>query len=140
MFSDSRNPAKQMCIAVMSDDKKCPSDSAFSPQTYASLLKMNAFRRDVLTPPDWLFLIGVMVSFMFLILMTVIVVSYVMKKDWHQRWIPKVEYQQANYTKVENSNPEDKKAIVSINTEASNFAIRNQGEADEEENEEDILF
>jgi len=63
-----------------------------------------------------------------------------MKKDWHQRWIPKVEYQQTNYTKVENSNPEDKKSIVSINTEASNFAIRNQGEADEEENEEDVLF
>ena len=83
VFSDSRNPAKQMCIAVMGDSKKCPGDSAFSPQTYASLLKMNAFRRDVITPPDWPFLILVMLSFMALILLTFIVVACVMKNDWH---------------------------------------------------------
>lgn len=93
VFADSRNDAKQMCIAVMSDDKKCPGDSTFSPQTYASLLKMNAFRRDVLTPPDWPFLILVMVSFMGLILLTFIVISCVMKNDWHQTSILAPIYQ-----------------------------------------------
>lgn len=112
-----------MCIAVMSDDKKCPGDSTFSPQTYASLLKMNAFRRDVLTPPDWAFLILVMIAFMGLILLTFIVISCVMKNDWHQSAILAPIYQKQNYTKVENSNPEDKRAIVSINTESSSFAF-----------------
>ena len=136
VFSDSRNKAKQMCIAVMGDDKKCPGDSAFSPQTYASLLKMNAFRRDVLTPPDWPFLILVMISFMGLILLTFVVVACVMKNDWHQTSILAPIYQRTNYTMVENSNPEDKTAIVSINTEAASMGFRNNGAAEDEEEDE----
>jgi len=135
-FSDSRNKAKQMCIAVMGDDKKCPGDSAFSPQTYASLLKMNAFRRDVLTPPDWPFLILVMISFMGLILLTFVVVACVMKNDWHQTSILAPIYQRTNYTKAKNSDPNDMTAIVSINTEASSMGFRNNGAAEDEEEDE----
>lgn len=82
VFKDSRNSAKQMCIAVMADDKKCPNDSTFSPKTYSAMLKVNAFRADVLTPPDWPFLIGVLLSLCGLILLTVIVTSYMLKRDW----------------------------------------------------------
>lgn len=123
----------------MADDSKCPGDATFSPLTYASLLKMNAFRRDVLTPPDWAFFIGVLLCFMALILLTIIVVSYVMKKDWSQNWLPVVMYQKTNYTRVENSNPEDKKAIVSINTESSSFTMRAGGDVEEDEDEELLI-
>jgi hypothetical protein len=31
VFADSRNPAKQMIVAVMDTSRKCPDDSSFSP-------------------------------------------------------------------------------------------------------------
>jgi hypothetical protein len=113
-----------MCIAVMGDDKKCPDDATFSPKTYAAMLKMNAFKRDVLTPPDWAFLLSVMLLLCALIAVAVLVSAYMLKRDWHQTWIPAIIYQQRAYSRVENSNPEDKRAIVSINTEASSFMFR----------------
>jgi hypothetical protein len=127
VFYDYRNEAKQMVVAVMGAQKSCPDDLSFSPMNYASLLKVDAFRRDVLEPPDWGFFFGVIMSFVGLIIITVIVVGYMFNRDWNQRWIPKVSYQVTNYQKAQNSNPEDKRAIVSINTEAQSFLVRSGG-------------
>ena len=65
--------------------------------------------------------------FVALIIVTVCVVGYMFNRDWNQRWVPKVKYQLVNYTRAQNSNPEDKKAIVSINTEAQSFLVRSGG-------------
>ena len=48
VFADSREREKQLIVAIMSDGKACPAETDFSPQTYASLIKVGAFRRDVL--------------------------------------------------------------------------------------------
>ena len=42
VFSDSRNEAKQMVIAIMGENQRCPGDTAFLPQTYSALLKVGA--------------------------------------------------------------------------------------------------
>jgi DNA-binding transcriptional MerR regulator len=125
-----------MVVAVMGAQKSCPDDLSFSPMNYASLLKVDAFRRDVLEPPDWGFFFGVIMSFVGLIIITVLIVGYMFNRDWNQRWIPKVSYQVTNYQKAQNANPEDKRAIVSINTEAQSFLVRSGGgdlEAEEAE-------
>ena len=85
---------------------------------YASLLKVDAFRREVLEPPDWGFFFGVIMSFAGLIIVTVLIVGYMFKRDWNQKWIPKVAYQNFNYEKAQNKNKLDKNALVSIHTEA----------------------
>jgi hypothetical protein len=92
VFHDARNPSKQMVIAVMGAQKSCPDDLSFSPMNYASLLKIDAFRREVLEPPDWGFFFGVIMAFVGLIIITVIVVGYMFNRDWNQKWIPKVAY------------------------------------------------
>lgn len=81
-----------MVIAVMGAQKSCPDDLSFSPMNYASLLKIDAFRREVLEPPDWGFFFGVIMAFVGLIIITVIVVGYMFNRDWNQKWIPKVAY------------------------------------------------
>jgi len=128
VFADSRNQAKQMIIAVMADARKCPEDTAFSPQLYSSLLKVGAFKEDVLEPPNWYLFFGTLLVAGLLIFITVVIVAYISKKDWRQRFLPKIFYQGSNYTQVKRSDPKDKRAIVSINTELSSFLYRHTGE------------
>lgn len=82
VFSDSRNPAKIMVVSVMEEKQKCPADSKFSPMTYASLLKVGAQRRDVLTPPDWTFFFCTLAGFVVLIILAVLLVSYIARRNW----------------------------------------------------------
>lgn len=92
VFSDSRNPSKLMIVSVMSDDHKCPADSKFSPLTYASLLKVGAYQNDVLLPPDWAFFFITLISFIVLIVIAVLLVSFIARRDWKQRSIPAIIY------------------------------------------------
>ena len=135
VFGDSRNLSKQMIIAIMDEDQSCPDDTAFSPKTYSSLLKVGAFMRDVLEPPNWPMFFGVLLAGCFLILLTVLIISYIVKRDWRQKYLPKIYYQEQNYGSVERSDPEDKKAIVSINTEAESFTFRHMGREDDDDEE-----
>lgn len=130
VFKDSRNEAKQMIIAVMDDSRKCPEETAFSPQLYSSLLKVGAFKRDVLEPPNWLFFFGTLGVAFLLILVGVVIVAYITKRDWRQQLIPNVVYQKFNYSEVKRSDPNDTKAIVSLNTELSQFNYRHAGDDD----------
>ena len=82
VFADSRNPAKQMVVAIMGENQGCPGDTAFQPQTYSALLKVGASMREVLTPPDWGMFFGVLLCGCFLILITVLIISYIVKRDW----------------------------------------------------------
>lgn len=136
VFADSRNQAKQMIVAIMDENQGCPSDTAFQPQTYSSLLKVGASMREVLTPPNWGAFFGVLLCGCALIAITVLVISYIVKRDWRQKYLPKIYYQEQNYSSVERSDPEDKKAIVSINTEAESFTFRHMGR--EEDDDEDL--
>lgn len=139
VFADSRNKAKQMIIAVMDDAKKCPEDTAFSPQLYSSLLKVGAFMNDVLEPPNWYFFFGTLIVAGILIFTTIVIVAYISKKDWRQRFLPKIFYQSSNYTQVKRSDPKDQRAIVSINTELSSFLYRHTGEDGDDADLDDPL-
>lgn len=136
VFADSRNTAKQMIIAVMGDGKACPSETDFSPQTYASLIKVGAFRREVLQPPHWWLFFGVLLAFCTLILGAVALIAYIFKKQWKSDAVPKIAYQRSNYRSVENDDVTDKDALVSLNTESSSFLFRHQGRDEEEEEAE----
>lgn len=136
MFTDSRNKAKQMIVAIMNENQGCPGDTAFQPQTYSALLKVGASMRGVLEPPNWPMFFGVLLAGCFLILMTVLIISYIVKRDWRQKFLPRVFYQEHNYSQVERSDPADKKAIVSINTEAESFTFRHMGR--EEDDDQDL--
>ena len=107
-----------MIIAIMSDGKACPSDTSFSPQTYASLIKVGAFRKDVLEPPSWLLFFGVLLAFCLLILGAVALIAYIFKRQWKSDAVPRIGYQKANYSSVENDDSTDKNALVSINTDS----------------------
>ena len=126
MFADSRNPAKQMVIAVMGDNRECPSDTAFSPQIYSSMLKVGAFMAEVMTPPDWYLFTFCLLSFCVLITLSTLLVGYVFR-DWTQISLPKAVYQDLNYVNAERSEPSDKRAVVSINTESDAFMFRYAG-------------
>jgi hypothetical protein len=130
VFADSRNPSKLMIVSVMHEDHKCPADSKFSPMTYASLLKVGAYQNDVLLPPDWAFFFITLIAFILLILLAVLLVSWIARRDWKQKTIPKIIYQTANYKAVERDDPSDNRAIVSINTDSSSFMFRAQGHDD----------
>lgn len=93
VFSDSRNPAKLMIVSVMADDQQCPTDSKFSPMTYASLLKVGAYQNDVLLPPDWAFFFITLIAFIGLIVIAVLLVSFIARRDWKQTKIPAIIYQ-----------------------------------------------
>jgi hypothetical protein len=82
VFGDSRNMDKQTIISVMELNGKCPSATAFMPQTADSLLRVNAKRREVLLPPNWYFFFSVLVAFCLLILAFVATVGFVVKRDW----------------------------------------------------------
>ena len=130
VFADSRNAAKLMIVSVMQEDHKCPADSKFSPMTYASLLKVGAYQEEVLLPPDWAFFFMTLISFILLIVIAVLLASWIARRDWKQKSIPKILYQTANYTAVERDDPSDNRAIVSINTDSSSFMFRAQGHDD----------
>jgi hypothetical protein len=66
-------------------------------------------------------------AFIFLIALSVFCVTWIARTDWRQRKIPAVVYQQKHYSSVDRSDPADKKAIVSINTDSSSFMFRAQG-------------
>jgi len=42
VFTNSKNKAKQMIIAILGENEGCPGDSPFSPKTYSALLKVGA--------------------------------------------------------------------------------------------------
>ena len=138
VFSDSRNKLKQMIVAVMGENQGCPSTSAFLAQSYSSLLKVGASQRDVLEPPDWEMFFVVLSAGLILILMTAAIISYIVSRDWRQKYLPRIFYQDQNYSAVERSDPEDKKAIVSINTEAESFTFRHMGREDDDEDDEEL--
>lgn len=135
VFADSRSQVKQMIIAIMDENQDCPGDTAFQPQTYSALLKVGAYQREVLEPPNWPMFFGVLLAGCALILLTVLVISYIAKRDWRQKYLPKIYYQGQNYGSVERSDPEDKKAIVSINTESESFTFRHMGREEEDDEE-----
>lgn len=85
----------------------------------------------MLVPPDWVFFFTVLTTFCLLIVATVVFIGYIIKRDWRQKTIPIVWYQKSNYSSVERSDPDDNRAIVSINTETSSFAFRHQAQQDE---------
>lgn len=132
-FANSLTPAKQMIIAVMGENQGCPGVTAFSPQTYSALLKVGASQRTVLEPPDWGMFFGVMGAGCLLIVATTLIIAYMTKRDWRMKFLPKIYYQEQNYSQVERSDPEDKKAIVSINTEAESFTFRHMGREDDDD-------
>lgn len=82
VFADSRNPAKLMVVSVMKPDNKCPADSKFSPLTYASLLKVGAYQNNVVTTPDWAFFFITLISFISLVIIAVLMVSCIARRDW----------------------------------------------------------
>ena len=91
--------------------------------------------RGVMEPPDWYMFFGVLFAGCCLILITVAIISYIVKRDWRQKRLPKVHYKDFNYTAVERSDVHDKRAIVSINAESEFLTIRQMGreESDDEE-------
>ena len=121
-----------MIIAIMDDAKKCPEDTAFSPQLYSSLLKVGAFKADVLEPPNWFLFFMTLFAAGLLILLTVVFVACVAKSDWRQRFLPTIVYQKNHLSSVALSDTTNPKAIVSINTELSSFLYRHTGEADDD--------
>lgn len=122
-----------MIIAVMDENQGCPGVTAFAPQTYSALLKVGASQRTVLEPPDWGMFFGVMGAGCLLIVATTLIIAYMTKRDWRMKFLPKIYYQEQNYSQVERSDPEDKKAIVSINTEAESFTFRHMGREDDDD-------
>lgn len=84
-------------------------------------------------PPNWYFFFSVLVAFCLLILSFVLTIGFVVKRDWRQKYILPIEYQKSNYTAVERSDPEDKRAVVSINTEQMSIKFKHQNKRDVEE-------
>jgi len=130
VFADARDASKLMIISVMKPTEKCPANSKFSPMTYASLLKVGAYREPVLLPPDWTFFFLNLFAFIGLVALSVICVSCIARRDWRQTIIPAIVYQSKQYDSVERDDPQDIKAIVSINTDSSSFMFRAQDEDD----------
>jgi hypothetical protein len=78
----------------------------------------------VLLPPDWSFFFITLICFIGLIVVAVLLVSWVARRDWKQKKIPSIIYQKSNYKAVEREDPSDVRAIVSINTDSSSFMFR----------------
>jgi len=133
VFGDSRNTEKQTIISVMAPNGKCPGSTGFLPQTSDSLLRVNGKRRDVLLTPNWYFFFSVLVAFCLLIFAFVATVGFVVKRDWRQKYIDPIKYQQAHYKSVLRSDPEDKRAIVSINTDNTSIQFKHFNATDPED-------
>ena len=84
-------------------------------------------------PPNWIFFFSVLVAFCLLILAFVATVGFVIKRDWRQKYIEPIQYQKSNYTSIQRSDPEDKRAIVSINTENSSIKFKHYNQQDPED-------
>lgn len=84
-----------------------------------------------MTPPDWAFFFGALISFCVLIVLAVGVAAYIAKRNWQPSSIAPIVYQTFNYKQTERTDPEDKRAIVSLNTESSSFLFRSQGKEEE---------
>jgi len=97
--------AKQMIIAVMEEDQKCPSRTAFAPQLISSLLKVGAYKRDVLEEPDWVMFFGTLLLAALLIFIFIIMIALISRKDWRQRFVPDIFYQIWNYKLIQRSDP-----------------------------------
>jgi len=60
--------------------------------TYASLLKVGAYQDEVLTPPDWAFFFITLIAFIVLIVLAVLLVSFIARRDWKQTKVPSIIY------------------------------------------------
>ena len=98
--------------------------------TYASLLKVGAFQAEVLLEPEWAFFFSTLISFILLIVIAVLLVSWIARRDWKQKYLPKIMYQRSNYRAVDRDDPSDTRAIVAINPDSSTFMFRAQCQAD----------
>jgi hypothetical protein len=116
----------------MGENQDCPANAKFSPMTYASLLKVGAYREEILLPPDWTFFFLNLFAFIFLIALSVLCVSCIARRDWRQRFIAPIKYQTQHYSNVDRDDPADPRAIVSINTDSSSFMFRAQGNDDQQ--------
>lgn len=132
VFRDSENSAKETMVAVMGGGGACPSGLIYESKSSATLLRAGASVSDDLAlTPDWTFFLASCIGFLVLIVMTAVIVSYVYNKNWDQDPARKaVMYQRKQYKKLKNSDIEDPKALVSINSEASSFQFRQQGKTD----------
>jgi hypothetical protein len=80
--------------------------------------------------PDWGFFIGSVLSFLFLIILSIFVIGYVYRKSWKTKLggNGKVKYQKNHYEAVvANEEIEDPDSILSINADAQSFYVLNQG-------------
>ena len=91
------------------------------------MIKVGAFKRDVLEPPSWLLFFGILFAFCLLIIGAVALIAYIFKRQWKSDAVPLIGYQKKNYKAVENDDIHDKNALVSLNTESSSFLFRHQG-------------
>ena len=89
---------------------------------------------EVMTPPDWYLFTFCLLSFCVLITLSTLLVGYVFR-DWTQISLPKAVYQDLNYVNAERSEPSDKRAVVSINTESDAFMFRYAGQEQEDDPE-----
>ena len=132
VFRDSHNAAKETIIAVMAGGGACPSGLIYESKSSATLLRVGAsVSEDVALTPDWSLFLASCIGFLVLLVMTAVIVSYVYNKNWDQDPARKaVMYQTKQYSKLKNSDIEDPKALVSVNSEASSFQFRQQGKTD----------
>jgi hypothetical protein len=117
---------------VMAGGGACPSGLVYEAKSSSTLLRVGAsVSEDVALTPDWSLFLASCIGFLVLILMTAVIVSYVYNKNWDQDPSRKaVMYQTKQYRKLKNSDIEDPKALVSVNSEASSFQFRQQGKTD----------
>lgn len=132
VFRDSGNAAKEAVVAVMQAGGACPQSLMFEAKTAAALLQVGASRRsDVALTPDWTMFLAACIGFVVVVFLSVLTVSYIYNKNWDQDPARKaVQYQVKQYSKLRRSDIEDTKALVSINSDASSFQFRLQGQAD----------
>jgi hypothetical protein len=132
VFRDSGSAAKETIVAVMGGGAACPSSLMYEAKTYSALLQVGAsMRDDVSLSPDWSLFVASCIGFGVVIVLTALTVSYTYNKNWDQDPARKsVRYQMRQYTKLARSDIEDKKALVSINSEASAFQFRRQTAGD----------
>jgi len=132
VFRDAGNTAKETIIAVMAGGGACPAGLIYESKSSSTLLRVGAsVSEDVALTPNWSLFLASCIGFLVLILVTAVIVSYVYNKNWDQDPSRKsVMYQTKQYRKLKNSDIEDPKALVSVNSEASSFQFRQQGKTD----------
>ena len=119
MFGDAETPTKTTVVAVMADSQKCPADLLYEAKTQAALLKAGiAIRKDLVYSPEWGFFFGIVAAVLVLITLSVFVVGYVYTKSWEVLTGRNVKYQAKQYAKVQEEDPENPDALVSINADA----------------------